>query len=49
MTIAILEDPCFGGSSASFAYECLRRFSVKGARIGFAGPDVIKNTIYNGD
>lgn len=43
--IAVLFDPTFGGVSASYAMQGDVRISVSDARIGFAGPEVIKNTM----
>ena len=49
LVICILQDPCFGGAAASFAREADLVFAERDARVGFAGPDVIRNTIFSGD
>jgi acetyl-CoA carboxylase carboxyl transferase subunit beta len=43
--IAILSDPTYGGVTASFATLADITIAEPGARIGFAGPDVIEQTI----
>lgn len=43
--ISVLTDPTTGGVSASFAFEADIVMAEKGARIGFAGPRVIEQTI----
>jgi acetyl-CoA carboxylase carboxyl transferase subunit beta len=43
--IAILTDPTYGGVTASFATLADITLAEPGARIGFAGPDVIEQTI----
>ncbi|CAL6085086.1 Acetyl-CoA_carboxylase/pyruvate carboxylase fusion protein [Hexamita inflata] len=48
-SISIFRDPCFGGTSASFMYQTDIQIGIKGARMGFAGPQVIQNTIFDGD
>ena len=47
--ISLLIDPTYGGVSASYAMQADVRIGVKGARIGFAGPAVILNTMYEMD
>eukprot|EP00937_MAST-01D_sp_MAST-1D-sp2_P002088 g2088.t1 len=44
--ISLLVDPTYGGVSASYAMQADVRIGVSGARIGFAGPAVILNTMY---
>ena len=44
--ISILTDPTYGGVPASYAMQSDVRIGVSGARIGFAGPAVILNTMY---
>ena len=44
--ISILQDPTYGGVSASYAMQSDVRIGVKNARIGFAGPSVILDTMY---
>lgn len=43
--IAVLTDPTYGGVTASFATLADVTLAEPGARIGFAGPDVIEQTI----
>ncbi len=43
--IVILNDPTYGGVSASYAMQGDVRIATKDARIGFAGPQVILNTM----
>lgn len=43
--IAVLTDPTYGGVTASFATLADVIIAEPGARIGFAGPDVIEQTI----
>ncbi len=43
--IAVLTDPTYGGVTASFATLADITLAEPGARIGFAGPDVIEQTI----
>ncbi|KAH7827446.1 malonyl-CoA:pyruvate transcarboxylase [Monocercomonoides exilis] len=45
--ITVFEDPTYGGVSASYAMQADVRIGIKGTRIGFAGPGVILNTMYN--
>ncbi|KAH7827785.1 malonyl-CoA:pyruvate transcarboxylase [Monocercomonoides exilis] len=45
--ITLFEDPTYGGVSASYAMQADVRIGIRGARIGFAGPGVILNTMYN--
>ena len=47
--ISVLDEPTYGGVSASYAMQADVRIGVAGARIGFAGPDVILNTMCEGD
>eukprot|EP00946_MAST-07B_sp_MAST-7B-sp1_P004555 g4555.t1 len=47
--ISILNDPTYGGVPASYAMQSDVRIGVSGARIGFAGPAVILNTMYEMD
>ena len=44
--VSVLEDPTYGGVSASFAMQADVRVALPKARIGFAGPDVILNTMF---
>lgn len=43
--ISVLFDPTYGGVSASYAMQADVRIGVSDARIGFAGPAVILNTM----
>ncbi len=43
--VAVLTDPTYGGVTASFATLADITLAEPGARIGFAGPDVIEQTI----
>jgi acetyl-CoA carboxylase carboxyl transferase subunit beta len=43
--IALLTDPCFGGVTASYATQADVILAEPGAKIGFAGPRVIEQTI----
>ena len=43
--ISILFDPTYGGVSASYAMQADVRIGISDARIGFAGPAVILNTM----
>jgi acetyl-CoA carboxylase carboxyl transferase subunit beta len=45
LTIALITDPTFGGVAASFATQCDIIVAEPGARLGFAGPRVIEQTI----
>ena len=48
--IAVLSDPTYGGVSASYAMQADVKVAVSaGTRIGFAGPQVILNTMCGGD
>uniref|UniRef100_A0A0G4HNQ6 acetyl-CoA carboxytransferase n=1 Tax=Chromera velia CCMP2878 TaxID=1169474 RepID=A0A0G4HNQ6_9ALVE len=47
--VAILCDPTYGGVSASYAMQADCRIAVADARIGFAGPQVILNTMCEGN
>jgi len=47
--LTLLVDPTYGGVSASYAMQADVRIGVKGARVGFAGPAVILNTMYEMD
>jgi len=44
--ISVCLDPTYGGVSASYAMQGDIRIAVRSARIGFAGPQVILNTVY---
>jgi acetyl-CoA carboxylase carboxyl transferase alpha subunit len=43
--ISVLSDPTYGGVSASYAMQADVRIALSDARIGFAGPAVILNTM----
>lgn len=43
--VSVLNDPTYGGVSASYAMQADVRIAVSDARIGFAGPQVILNTM----
>jgi acetyl-CoA carboxylase carboxyl transferase beta subunit/acetyl-CoA carboxylase carboxyl transferase alpha subunit len=45
LTISLVTDPTFGGVAASFATLCDVIVAEPGARLGFAGPRVIEQTI----
>ena len=45
LTISLITDPTFGGVAASFATACDVIIAEPGARLGFAGPRVIEQTI----
>jgi acetyl-CoA carboxylase carboxyl transferase alpha subunit/acetyl-CoA carboxylase carboxyl transferase beta subunit len=45
LTISLITDPTFGGVAASFATLCDVLVAEPGARLGFAGPRVIEQTI----
>jgi acyl-CoA carboxylase subunit beta len=45
LTISLITDPTFGGVAASFATACDVILAEPGARLGFAGPRVIEQTI----
>lgn len=47
--ISVLSDPTYGGVSASYAMQADVRVAVGSARIGFAGPAVILNTMFEMD
>ncbi len=47
--IVILRDPTYGGVAASYAMQADFKIGVKDARIGFAGPGVICNTMFQMD
>lgn len=47
--VSVLSDPTYGGVSASYAMQADVRLAVQGARIGFAGPQVILNTMCAAD
>ena len=47
--IAVLNDPTYGGVSASYAMQADVRIAFSDARIGFAGPAVILNTMCEAD
>ena len=44
--VSVLEDPTYGGVSASYSMQADVRIGVANARIGFAGPGVILNTMF---
>ncbi|HEX4833026.1 MAG TPA: acetyl-CoA carboxylase carboxyltransferase subunit alpha/beta [Trebonia sp.] len=45
LTISVVTDPTYGGVAASFATNCDVVVAEQGARMGFAGPRVIEQTI----
>lgn len=45
LTISLVTDPTYGGVAASFATLCDVIIAEPGARLGFAGPRVIRQTI----
>lgn len=45
LTVSLVTDPTFGGVAASFATACDVTIAEPGARLGFAGPRVIEQTI----
>ncbi|OHV39277.1 acetyl-CoA carboxyl transferase [Parafrankia soli] len=45
LTISLITDPTFGGVAASFATQCDVIVAEPGARLGFAGPRVIEQTL----
>ncbi|NHD19325.1 acetyl-CoA carboxylase carboxyl transferase subunit alpha [Actinopolyspora sp. BKK1] len=45
LTLALVTDPTYGGVAASFATLCDVLVAEPGARLGFAGPRVIEQTI----
>lgn len=45
LTVSLITDPTFGGVAASFATACDVIIAEPGARLGFAGPRVIEQTI----
>ena len=47
--LSLLLDPTYGGVSASYAMEADIRIATSDARIGFAGPEVILNTMCDRD
>jgi acetyl-CoA carboxylase beta subunit len=47
--ISVLNDPTYGGVSASYAMQADVRIALSDARIGFAGPAVILNTMCEAD
>eukprot|EP00903_Cladosiphon_okamuranus_P009747 g9267.t1 len=47
--VSVLADPTYGGVSASYAMQADVRVAVGSARIGFAGPAVILNTMFEMD
>eukprot|EP00939_MAST-03C_sp_MAST-3C-sp1_P004458 g4458.t1 len=44
--VSVLRDPTYGGVSASYAMQADVKIGAKGARVGFAGPGVILDTMY---
>ena len=47
--ISVLNDPTYGGVSASYAMQADVKIALSNARIGFAGPAVILNTMCEAD
>lgn len=47
--VAVLSDPTYGGVSASYAMQADVKIAVEDARVGFAGPQVILNTMCDAD
>ena len=47
--VSVLRDPTFGGVSASYAMQADVKIALGQARIGFAGPEVILNTMFEHD
>jgi acetyl-CoA carboxylase carboxyl transferase beta subunit/acetyl-CoA carboxylase carboxyl transferase alpha subunit len=45
LTVSVITDPTYGGVAASFATNCDVVVVEQGARMGFAGPRVIEQTI----
>jgi len=45
LTVSVITDPTYGGVAASFATRCDVIIAEPGARLGFAGPRVIEQTI----
>lgn len=45
LTVSLVTDPTYGGVAASFATQCDVIIAEPGARLGFAGPRVIEQTI----
>ncbi|HLK01031.1 MAG TPA: acetyl-CoA carboxylase carboxyltransferase subunit alpha [Streptosporangiaceae bacterium] len=45
LTISLVTDPTYGGVAASYATQCDVILAEPGARLGFAGPRVIQQTI----
>jgi acetyl-CoA carboxylase carboxyl transferase subunit beta len=45
LTVALITDPTYGGVAASYASLCDVTIAEPGARLGFAGPRVIEQTI----
>ncbi len=45
LTVSVVTDPTYGGVAASFATACDVVIGEPGARLGFAGPRVIEQTI----
>mmetsp|Transcript_13785 Transcript_13785/g.44957 ORF Transcript_13785/g.44957 Transcript_13785/m.44957 type:complete len:1276 (-) Transcript_13785:333-4160(-) len=45
--VSVLEDPTYGGVSASYAMQADVKIAVSRARVGFAGPGVILNTMFD--
>lgn len=45
LTVSLVTDPTYGGVAASFATLCDVLIAEPGARLGFAGPRVIRQTI----
>lgn len=47
--VSVLNDPTYGGVSASYAMQADVKIALSDARIGFAGPAVILNTMCGAD
>jgi acetyl-CoA carboxylase carboxyl transferase alpha subunit len=47
--VSVLDDPTYGGASASYGMQSDIKIGIAGARIGFAGPNVILNTMFGMD
>jgi len=45
LTVSLITDPTYGGVAASYATSCDVLIAEPGARMGFAGPRVIRDTI----
>jgi len=47
--VSILDNPTYGGASASYGMQSDVKIGISEARIGFAGPQVILNTMFGMD